>query len=498
MIRDLAGQSIAVAGYGITGRACVRFLLSQKANICVIDSDPAIANKLEQNTNVSALELTAEIDLSGFSTIVISPGVDPHQACFKTYVAQGGELIGDIELFAWFNETPLIGITGSNGKTTVTDMLGKVLSRAGLNVELAGNYGKCALDLLMVDKRSVNSADGRAIDLIVLELSSYQLEMTSSLQLDIGTILNISEDHLDRHGSFEEYKKAKQAIFAMTSKLIVCRDEPESYPSHAQYPAICAEVGRDNCNIGYSIQTDNINANSAEHHIQFNGEAAMSLSDLALKGIHNQINAMTVLAICDQLKLDRKLTIPAICEYKGLPHRFEVIKEYRVAALEKGALEKGALEKAAPEKAACEKNENVQGAESKNISWINDSKATNIGACLAALDCFANTNEYVILIAGGDSKGVNLAPLLKPIKECVKQLIVLGKDANKFIELFPNAHPVNSLQEAVALAIELLKSASFSSATVLLSPACASIDMFKNYQQRGDVFTHAVNQQVAL
>ncbi len=488
MIRDLAGQSIAVAGYGITGRACVRFLLSQQANICVIDSDPAIANKLEQNANVSALELTAEIDLSGFSIIVISPGVDPHQACFKTYVAQGGELIGDIELFAWFNETPLIGITGSNGKTTVTDMLGKVLSRAGLNVELAGNYGKCALDLLMVDKGSVNNADGRAIDLIVLELSSYQLEMTSSLQLDIGTILNISEDHLDRHGSFEEYKKAKQAIFAMTNKLIVCRDEPESYPSQAQFPAICAEVGRDNCNIGYSIQTDNIHANSAKHHIQFNGEAVMSLSDLALKGIHNQINAMTVLAICDQLKLDRKLTIPAISEYKGLPHRFEVIKQYRVAALEKTALEK----------TACEKNENVQGAESKNISWINDSKATNIGACIAALDCFANTNEYVILIAGGDSKGVNLAPLLKPIKECVKQLIVLGKDANKFIELFPNAHPVNSLQEAVALAIELLKSASFSSATVLLSPACASIDMFKNYQQRGDVFAHAVNQQVAL
>lgn len=475
MTKDLANQSIAVIGYGITGQACVRFLLSQQANVCVIDSDPEIVSKVNTEQHINTLVFYPNMPLSDFAIVVVSPGVDPHQTCFRRYTEKGGQLIGDIELFAWFNHVPIIGITGSNGKTTVTDMLGKVLNQAGLKLELAGNYGKCAVELLShtpMLTNNVDSVDSHALDLIVLELSSYQLEITTSLQIEIATVLNITEDHLDRHGSFAQYKKAKHRIFNMAKNIIVCRDEPESYPPHQKFSAICAEVGSDNCARGYSVQTDNNNSDLSEACIQFNGEALIRLSDLALKGIHNHLNVMTVLAICDQLKLDRKLTVPAICAYTGMPHRFEIIKKSQANAHE-------------------------EGAGSKQITWINDSKATNIGACKAALACFSNKRDYLILIAGGDAKGVNLLPLFEPITEAVNQLIVLGKDASKFIELFPDAHRVSSLQEAVSLAIELLESASFSDASVLLSPACASIDMFKNYQQRGDIFSRAVNEQVA-
>lgn len=479
MKRDLAHQSIAVIGYGITGRACVRFLLSQEAKVCVLDRDVNIQDKVDEELidekNVSAAVFEPSMSLSEFSIVVVSPGVNPHQPCFQEYRQQGGILIGDIELFAWFNKTPLIGITGSNGKTTVTDMLGKVLTHAGLQVELAGNYGKCAIDLLLEEASRV-----KPLDIVVLELSSYQLEMTESLQLEFATILNITEDHLDRHGSFEAYKLAKQRIFSMSKNIIVCRDEALSYPeSHTvsnsqnsdhetqqKTKRICAEVGLKSEDTGYSINKDQ---KTSESFVQFNGVSLFMLSDLQLKGSHNYINAMIVLAICDQLMLDRKLTIEAICAYQGLPHRFQTIHV----------------------------SNKVVGDKISDITWINDSKATNVGACEAALACFKNSDDYLVLIAGGDAKGVDLLPLKELIDTQVKHLIVLGKDAPKFIQLIPKALRVRDLQEAVSTALSLLQKADYENAVVLLSPACASLDMFTNYQERGDVFVNAVKEQVA-
>ncbi len=479
MNKDLAHQSIAVIGYGITGRACVRFLLSQKAKVCVLDRDMNIQDKVDaeliDEMNVSAAVFESSMSLSAFSIVVVSPGVNPHQPCFAQYRQQGGTLIGDIELFAWFNKTPLIGITGSNGKTTVTDMLGKVLTHAGLQVELAGNYGKCAIDLLLEEASRV-----KPLDIVVLELSSYQLEMTESLQLEFATILNITEDHIDRHGSFEAYKVAKQRIFSMSKNIIACRDEMLSYPdnhvgsmlANSTYETqqsiskICAEVGLKSEDKGYSINKDQ---KTSESFVQFNGINLFMLSDLQLKGSHNYINAMIVLAICDQLMLDRKLTIEAICAYQGLPHRFQTIHV----------------------------SKNVVGNKVSNVTWINDSKATNVGACQAALACFKHSHDYLILIAGGDAKGVDLLPLKQLIDTQVKHLIVLGKDAPKFIQLIPNAVRVQNLQEAISTALSLLKKAEYENAVVLLSPACASLDMFSNYQERGDVFVHAVKEQVA-
>jgi UDP-N-acetylmuramoylalanine--D-glutamate ligase len=474
MNRNLAHQSIAVIGYGITGRACVRFLLSQEAKVCVLDRDINIQQKVandEYGNVVETAVLETSMSLSAFSIVVLSPGVDPHQTCFEQYKQQGGCLIGDIELFAWFNKTPLIGITGSNGKTTVTDMLGKVLKSAGLNVELAGNYGKCAVDLLIE-----NETRKAALDVVVLELSSYQLEMTESLQLEFATVLNITHDHLDRHGSFEAYKQAKQRIFKMAKNIVACREEPFSYPPLSnsvslendkvnEQPNICAEVSMQETDSSYCI----VNSASTQACVQFNGSAVFALSNLHLQGVHNHINAMIVLALCDQLSLERSLTVPAICNYTGLAHRFEVIKQSVIK----------------------------HDGEVLKQTWINDSKATNIGACQAALSCFVNPDEYLILIAGGDAKGVDLLPLKTSIEKHVDQLIVMGKDAPKFMELVPSAILVKNIQEAVASSLLVLQKSHAANATVLLSPACASLDMFANYQERGEVFTAAVHEQVA-
>lgn len=462
MNRDLAHQSIAVIGYGITGRACVRFLLSLQAKVCVLDADPNIRERVSDE--LPSRVFSSEMSLSDFDLVVISPGVNPHQACFEKYKQSCGKVIGDIELFSWFNNTPLIGITGSNGKTTVTDMLGNVLSKAGLNVELAGNYGKCAVDVLL----EAPSRE-KPLDVIVLELSSYQLEMTTSLALEFATVLNITEDHLDRHGSFKAYKMAKQRIFNMAKHIIVNRDEALSFPNTASHnnnqQQICAEVGSNAHQTHYGIAR----STAGKDMLRFGGVDVLALSDLQLTGAHNYINAMIVLALCDQLSLERELTVPAIANYAGLPHRFETIQSSTL----------------------------VFNGKSKQVTWINDSKATNIGACQAALACFAGTNEYVILIAGGDAKGVDLFPLKESIESHVQGLIVLGKDALKFKALVPEAIHVTTMAAAVAQAIELIAQSDAANCTVLLSPACASIDMFSNYQQRGDVFSAAVREQVA-
>ncbi|MDT0583256.1 UDP-N-acetylmuramoyl-L-alanine--D-glutamate ligase [Brumicola blandensis] len=455
----LAHQSIAVVGYGITGRACVRFLLSKTANVTVIDKREDLANQIladmpDSAGSISILGFRDDMDLSSFDWVILSPGVSPHQICFERYKSKQGRLIGDIELFALFNKTPLIGITGSNGKTTVTDMLGECLRAAGLHIELAGNYGKCALDLLL----DYPKENGDTLDFIVLELSSFQLEVCQSLRLEVATILNITEDHIDRHGSFENYKVAKQTIFDMTEAIVVNLGEDTSMPANQK--KISASVSLDNPVANFYLDQE---TGAVLHHSNSEqaAQALFNVNDMKLVGAHNYINAMTVLAICHHLHIDLCNPIEALKTYGGLAHRFELVSQ------------------------------------NSKITWINDSKATNVGACLAALKCFENTHDELILVAGGDAKGTDLHPLKEALNNRVNQLIVFGKDAKQFILLCPSAIVVNTLEAAVSIAASHASQSSAEKVTVLLSPACASLDMFANYQQRGDVFRKAVLEQEA-
>ena len=465
MNKDLAHQLIAVVGYGITGRACVRFLLSKKAHVTVLDAKfdaDALADTLVEEyvaeEKVQVAVLNNDSDLSNFDIIVLSPGVSPHQQCLQNYQAKGGKLIGDIELFSWFNTTPLIGITGSNGKTTVTDMLGVALEAAGLRVALAGNYGKGALDLLPTEGES------SPYDYIVLELSSFQLEMTTSLNIEVAALLNVTEDHIDRHGTFEAYRDAKQAIFKNASLAVINVDESTSYPSvEVKSLKISAknairQTDQDNQSIAQSKDVADLYINQKQEIVVKSNNVATVLlnrADIQLKGEHNLVNLLTVLAICQALNINLAKVANALSDYRGLAHRFEVVNT------------------------------------DTNAQWINDSKATNVGACLAALDCF-EAHDYLVLIAGGDAKGANLQQLESALREKVNDLIVFGKDVSLFASLHENVYPVDSLAEAVAKASKCIHQKS--DATVLLSPACASIDMFANYQARGDQFKALVTQ----
>ncbi|MBF7072042.1 UDP-N-acetylmuramoyl-L-alanine--D-glutamate ligase [Glaciecola sp. MH2013] len=448
MRKDLAHQSIAVVGYGITGRACARFLLSKDAKVCVLDKRD-LSEELEATDLTSAI-LSETTELSHFDIVVLSPGVSPHQTCFKDYQKAGGCLIGDIELFAWFNRTPVIGVTGSNGKTTVTDMLGKVLQSAGLKVALAGNYGQGALDLLM---------QGHDYDYVVLELSSFQLEMTSSLQLRVATLLNVTEDHIDRHGSLESYRLAKQRIFSNADSLVFNLDEQSSFPD-PQYKAntqLTISSG-DTAADFYVNDKSELVFSSCVSGNATDIQKLLKVDEMLLKGKHNIVNALTVFAIAKIIGVDLRVAAASLKTYSGLEHRFELVLEH------------------------------------DGKRWINDSKATNVGACAAALACF-DDNEYLVLIAGGDAKGADLSALKESLHNKVNELIVFGKDAEAFIALQPNALLVSTLSTAIAKAKELAETQP--RATVLLSPACASIDMFKNYQERGAQFKEQVLSQVS-
>ena len=456
---NLAHQSIAVVGYGITGRACVRFLLSKGAKVIVIDKRDDIANQITADMPASAelistLSFNNQMDLSEFDWVILSPGVSPHQPCFETYKSQQGKLIGDIELFALFNQTPLIGITGSNGKTTVTDMLGVSLRAAGLRIELAGNYGKCALDLLL----DYPDEHGDNLDFIVLELSSFQLEMCQHLRLEVATILNITEDHIDRHGTFENYKASKQAIFGMAKAIVINLDEDTSMPMKRD--KVCASVSLQNPQANFFLGSG---GDAILHHFSTEQAAkhVVKIDDMKLVGAHNYINTMTVLAICHHLNIGLSKSINALKAYEGLAHRFELVTR------------------------------------DSKVSWINDSKATNVGACLAALKCFESSHDELILLAGGDAKGADLHALEDELNNRVSKLIVFGKDANQFVDLCPAASKVDSLESAVILAADLAYQSRAEKVTVLLSPACASLDMFTNYQQRGDIFKGLVVAQEA-
>lgn len=463
-MKQVANRHVAVIGYGVTGRACVNFLLGKSALVSVFAS-------VEPDDLVNGVSFHAfnqQCDFSAFDFVVVSPGISPKQACFERYKHKGGLLISEIELFAWFNKTPTIGITGSNGKTTVTDMLGRMLSAGGKRVAVGGNIGQSALSLI-----------DDSLDFIVLELSSFQLELTENLKLEVAVLLNISEDHLDRHGNINEYLEIKQKIFA-NAKHAVCIDGfNESMPSdiYANVQQHWVNAQRDSegsLNLWFDQQTQ---------YIMFKGKAFIHSSELNVVGSHNISNVMVVTGTCVLLGLSPDSIKTSLCTFKGLAHRTQIIHR-------------------------------------SDITWINDSKATNVGATLAALTAFEK-DEYVILIVGGDAKGASIEPLLDFIDAPIKGMVAMGKDAPMFEKLARRSSTsenrllegqsvvnsqlmfkhADSMQGAVKLAHDMCLCAfsenKVSAATVMLSPACASIDMFKNYKDRGEQFELAVKQVVA-
>jgi len=474
MVERIQQKNIAVVGYGITGKACVNFLLAHGAQVTLLsDSCP---DNLPPNVGFALFDHV--LPIGSYDYVVVSPGINPQMACFDHYSASNGQLISDIELFAWFNTVPTIGITGSNGKTTVTEMLAHVLRHTGLKVGVGGNVGSSALHLL-----------AQECDVIVLELSSFQLQLTHSLTLQHAVLLNLSEDHLDRHGSMQNYLECKQQIFKHTKTIICIRHILESYPPAEFAPQNLIFVSSSEqmqiaSNDTLAVQqlppmSDSLVYKKSDNAIFRHNAPFIDCNNLRLFGHHNVLNTMVVAAIALEYHQNPEPVVQAIYSFAGLPHRSQIVA-------------------------------------AGDITWINDSKATNVGAALAALKQFESSEQFLVLIAGGDAKGANISPLKSLLGDVIQVIVAIGRDAFKFEAIVAEhaaqcavnsiAKPcvyykVNTLQDATQLALKIskgaLKSDEHKCAVVLLSPACASLDMFKNYQDRGEQFAAAVRGLVA-
>lgn len=426
---NVKNQHVVVVGLGLTGRSCVRFLQQQGALVSVMDNNPEVS--IPDGVEGIVGRLDADI-LCNAHMVVLSPGVNPNTQEIQQAIQHKVEVIGDVELFARVNKLPIIAITGSNGKSTVTSLIADMLNRAGKKALMGGNIGTPVLDLVDAD-----------VDYLVLELSSFQLEMLSSLKPVCATVLNISEDHLDRHLTLTSYVAAKRRIYLSAQHKVANRDDKLTWPEDFNEQGSFGLSRTDN-GWQYDHDTDSI---------LYRGDRFIEQPNCGIKGLHNMLNIQAALACVDHLQLEHGALKSAISEFSGLAHRFEYV------------------------------------GRAKNATWINDSKATNVGATIAAIDSLNGTKiGKLVLIAGGEGKGADFTELQPLLLSAVDLLITLGKDGRQIAALKPGSVEVRDLKEAVELAYGLVQEGD----TVLLSPACASIDMFDNYQHRGDAFKQAL------
>ncbi len=434
-MKSPAAYPVAVVGLGVSGLATARFLLAQGITPLLLDTRTPPASWAAATDLHACPHQFGPLDsqqLAACKQLIVGPGLALAEPALQAALAAGVEVIGDIELFARAVKAPVVAITGSNGKSTVTTLLGEMAQAAGIKVAIGGNLGTPALALL-----------DDSVELYVLELSSFQLETTHSLQLAAATILNLSEDHLDRYSDMNAYAAAKQRIYAHTQLAVVNRAEAGTAP--LSVVAACTSFGLDDVATGYGVtQLDGAPWLCAQ------GQPLLAVSELGIVGNHNVANALAALALGDAVAIPRPAVAQALRSFSGLEHR-------------------------------CQQVAVVNG-----VRYLNDSKATNVGATLAALAGLAGAGR-LILIAGGDGKGQDFSPLAPELNQ-LAELILLGRDAELLAaqRQLPS-HYVASIEAAVALAASLAQAGDL----VLLSPACASLDMFRSYAERGQRFAAA-------
>jgi UDP-N-acetylmuramoylalanine--D-glutamate ligase len=431
-----------VIGLGITGQSCLRYLLAQGEPVRALDTraEPPGLDAIRQQAAGVPVHLGGlrEDWLNEARRLIVSPGVAVSTPEIARQAAAGKEVIGDIELFARAASEPVAAITGSNAKSTVTALLGEVARAAGHRALAGGNLGTPALDLL-----------GQGAEMYVLELSSFQLETTFSLGAQVACILNISQDHMDRYAGFGDYIAAKQRIFDGCEVAVWNRDDEATRPQ-TPVPA----------QMTFGVHADSDYRLDVQRGVLMRrGEDLLSVSSLKLRGNHNALNVLAVLAMAEALGLDRVACLRAVQEFPGLPHRCVLVAEHR------------------------------------GVQWFNDSKGTNVGATLAALAGIGPAIPgKVVLIAGGQGKGQDFSPLAQPAADHVRAAVLIGEDARQLAAaLAPvGCHFAADMADAVRRASLLAEAGD----AVLLSPACASFDMFRGYADRGDTFVRHVMEVV--
>lgn len=447
---ELHDKQVLVLGLGDTGLSALRWLHRQGARLSVADTretPPGIAS-LQAELPMVELYLGAlsAKPFEGMDLVVISPGMPLAEPMVQDAIKRGLPVLGDVELFAQYKpaSAKVIAITGSNGKSTVTTLVGEMCKAAGLKTVVAGNIGLPVLDTL----------SDEAPDVYVLELSSFQLETTSTLHADAATVLNISEDHMDRYRGLEDYAKAKARIFAGNGVQVLNRQDAWSM-GMAMQGRDCVTFGLDQAanaeDYGLTHQAD-------KTMLMHGSEAVMTTNEMKIAGLHNAANALAAMALCEAIGISQSAMLKALSEYKGLPHRVEWV------------------------------------ANIGDVDFYDDSKGTNVGATYAALQGLAGANDgkKIVLIAGGDGKGQDFSPLAEIVAKKSRAVVLIGRDAPQIESVLKGAEvplvQAESLQAAVKKAYDLAEKGD----AVLLSPACASFDMFRNYVHRAEVFVTSV------
>jgi|SRR5450631_2324338 len=436
-----------VVGLGKTGASCVRYLAKRGDRVSATDTRRAPPGLTELGDLAGAVDLRlGGFDLSlleGASQVLMSPGVSLDEPIAKAARARGIEVLGDVELFAREVHAPVLGITGTNGKSTVTTLVASMAAAAGRRVLAGGNLGEPALDLL----------EQPTPDMYVLELSSFQLETTSSLVLKAAVVLNVTADHLDRYPSVAAYARAKGRIFAKASTVVLNADDPwvlamrnQAYDSGA---ARTVTFSIERTDTDFSLVRSGSQIFLARH-----GERLLDVARMKISGLHNAANALAALSLGEAAGLPQSAMLQALEDFPGLSHRSSWV------------------------------------ADIGGVRYIDDSKGTNVGATLAAV---AGLPGPLVMIAGGEGKGQVFTPLAGAFRGKVRAAVLIGKDALGIAAALKgvcSTETVASMEAAVSAAQRLAVAGD----TVLLSPACASLDMFRDYGHRGDVFAEAVQK----
>ncbi|HTO19837.1 MAG TPA: UDP-N-acetylmuramoyl-L-alanine--D-glutamate ligase [Pseudomonas sp.] len=433
-----------VVGLGKSGMSLVRHLARRGLPFAVADTRAAPPELETLRRDFPQIEVRCgalDVDfLCRASELLVSPGLALATPALQQAAARGVKLSGDIELFAREARAPIVAITGSNAKSTVTTLVGEMAAAAGRKVAVGGNLGTPAPDLLADD-----------VELYVIELSSFQLETTDVLNAEVATCLNVSEDHMDRYADLQAYHLAKHRIFRGARQVVINRDDALSRPLVAdQLPCWTFGLGKPDFR-GFGLVEEN-----GEKWLAFQFEPLMPARELKIRGAHNQANALAALALGHAVGLPFAPMLDTLKTFAGLPHRCQWVRERR------------------------------------EVNYYDDSKATNVGAALAAIEGLgADIDGQLVLIAGGDGKGADFSSLRGPVAQHCRAVVLLGRDAGLIADALGDAVPqvrVASLDEAVQRCAELAEPGD----AVLLSPACASLDMFKNFEERGRLFAAAV------
>ncbi|WP_019023161.1 MULTISPECIES: UDP-N-acetylmuramoyl-L-alanine--D-glutamate ligase [unclassified Thioalkalivibrio] len=439
-----------IVGTGATGQSVARFLRARGETFAITDTrrePPALAAGADAAWLAEAWAGPLDgLDTAAYARLIVSPGVSLEHPAVEQARAAGAVITGDIDLFAAVAQAPVIAITGSNGKSTVTALVGEILTAAGRKVAIGGNFGTPALDLL-----------DPAVEVYVLELSSFQLERSEQLKPDGAAILNISPDHMDRYPDLAAYIQAKARILDRAARGVLNRDDPwlRELPLPAGLRVVSFGLDAPLAATDFGVTTG-----EAEPDLVRGEERLLSTARLRLRGQHNWANALAALALAWpwlESPQARSEALAALADFAGLPHRSQWIA--RVA----------------------------------EVDYINDSKGTNVGATLAAL---RGTPGPLVLIAGGQGKGQDFSPLADYVPGKVRGVVLLGEDAPLIARALASVVPVQRVDDMTAAVAQAAAWAQPGD-TVLLSPGCASLDMYENYQARGDDFARAVRERAA-